>query len=142
LAAGVVGPKAIARASRWAWGVNDPSSICAVDPVGLRAQRQKVVDAWQAAGRSAPPHFSTNLWFALGTDAHERLAAYVYSYMRIFGEGLAREVAGSATVHSRVALRDAADKARQAGCDELFLVPTTTDPNEVDQAREAVGSEA
>jgi alkanesulfonate monooxygenase SsuD/methylene tetrahydromethanopterin reductase-like flavin-dependent oxidoreductase (luciferase family) len=139
LTAGVVGPKAIARAAQWACGVNDPSSICTVDPAGLRAQRQKVIDAWQAAGRKAPPHFSTNLWFALGVDAQERLAAYVYGYMRIFGEGLAREVAASAIVHTPVALRDAADKSRQAGCDEFFLVPTTTDPNEVDRAREALG---
>ena len=138
-AAGVVGPKAIARAARWAIGVNDPSSISGVDAVALGAQRQKVLDAWRDAGRSEPAHFSTNLWFALGADAEDRLATYIYNYMRIYGDGLARKTADRARINSPAALRDAVDQARQAGCDELFLVPTTTDPDEIDRVRDALG---
>lgn len=137
--AGVVGPKATARAARWAAGVNDPSSITAVDEQALAGQRQKVIDAWAAAGRADPPHFSTNLWFALGSDAPDRLSGYVYRYLRIFDEGFARQTAERAPVHSSAALRDAVEAARRAGCDELFLVPTTADPAELDRAREALG---
>ncbi len=139
LVAGVVGPKAIARAARWAVGVDDPSSITDVDRAALAAQRQKVVDAWKDAGRKEPPHFSSSLWFALGPDARERLADYMYRYMMIFDEGFARQLAESAPVHSPAALRDAVAAARDAGCDEFFLVPTTTDPAELDRARDALG---
>ncbi|HZQ56992.1 MAG TPA: LLM class flavin-dependent oxidoreductase [Acidimicrobiales bacterium] len=138
--AGVIGPKALARAARWAVGVDDPSAITTVDAAALRAQRQKVVDAWQAAGREEAPHFSSSLWYALGPGAKERLAAYIYNYMKIFDDGFARELASSAPVHSPAALREAMAAAADAGCDEFFLVPTTADPAELDRTREALGA--
>lgn len=137
--AGVVGPKAIARAARWAAGVDDPSSITKVELDALTAQRDKVVQAWKEAGRSEPPHFSSSLWYALGPGAKQQLGDYVFNYMRIFDEGYARHLAESAPVHSPAALREAVDAAREAGCDEFFLVPTTTDPAELDRTREALG---
>jgi alkanesulfonate monooxygenase SsuD/methylene tetrahydromethanopterin reductase-like flavin-dependent oxidoreductase (luciferase family) len=136
--AGVIGPKALARAARWAIGVDDPSAITSVDTAALAAQRQKVVDAWKDAGRDETPHFSSSLWYALGPDAKERLAAYIYDYMKIFDAGFARELAASAPVHTPAALRDAMAAARDAGCDEFFLVPTTADPAELDRTREAL----
>lgn len=139
LVAGVVGPKAIARAARWAEGVDDPSQITAVDPAALSGQRQRIVDAWKEAGRDRPPHFSSSLWYALGPGAKERLASYIYDYMRIFDEGFARQLADAAPVHSPAALKEAVDGAREAGCDEFFLVPTTADSAELDRTREALG---
>lgn len=137
--AGVVGPKATARAARWAAGVDDPSQITAVDAGALAAQRHRIVDAWKKAGRDRTPHFSSSLWYALGPDAKDRLAGYIYDYMRIFDESYARQLAQSAPVHTPAALRDAVDAAREAGCDEFFLVPTTADPAELDRTRDALG---
>lgn len=37
------------------------------------------------------------------------------------------------------ALRRAVDSIREAGADELFLVPTTADPAELDRTRDALG---
>ncbi|MCU1379499.1 MAG: flavin-dependent oxidoreductase, F420-dependent methylene-tetrahydromethanopterin reductase [Acidimicrobiales bacterium] len=137
--AGVVGPKALARAAKWAIGVDDPSSIVAVDATALAHQREKVVQAWKDAGRDEAPHFSASLWYALGPDAKQQLGAYVYDYLRIFDDGYARSTAEQAPVHTADALREAVDAAREAGCDEFFLVPTTTDPAELDRTREALG---
>jgi alkanesulfonate monooxygenase SsuD/methylene tetrahydromethanopterin reductase-like flavin-dependent oxidoreductase (luciferase family) len=137
--AGVSGPKALARAARWAVGVDDPSAIIAVDASALAGQRQKVVDAWRAAGRDGPPYFASSLWYALGAGAKEQLASYIYDYMKIYGDGLARDLASMAPVHSPAALREAMDAAREAGCDEFWLVPTTADPEELDRTREALG---
>ena len=139
LVAGVMGPKAIARAARWAAGVDDPTQITSIDRDALAAQRQKVAGAWKDAGRDAPPHFSSSLWYALGPDAVEQLRAYVYRYMKIFDEGYAEHLASTAPVHSPSALREAIDAARDAGCDELFLVPTTADPDELARTRDALG---
>ena len=137
--AGVVGPKALARAAKWAIGVDDPSSITAVDVDALSAQRQKVVAAWKDAGRNEEPHFSASLWYALGPNAKDQLAKYVFDYMRIFDEGYARHLAEQAPVYTPAALRDAMDAGREAGCDEFFLVPTTVDPAELDRTRDALG---
>jgi alkanesulfonate monooxygenase SsuD/methylene tetrahydromethanopterin reductase-like flavin-dependent oxidoreductase (luciferase family) len=137
--AGVIGPKAMARAARWAVGVDDPSAITSVDPVALAGQRGKVVQAWRDAGRSEAPHFSSSVWFALGPDARERLQEYVYRYMRIFDDGFARQLAQSAPVHTADALKATVDGAAEAGCDEFFLVPTTADPAELERTRDALG---
>jgi len=42
-------------------------------------------------------------------------------------------------VHTPAALREAMEAAREAGCDEFFLVPTTADPAELDRTRDALG---
>jgi alkanesulfonate monooxygenase SsuD/methylene tetrahydromethanopterin reductase-like flavin-dependent oxidoreductase (luciferase family) len=139
LVAGVIGPKALARAARWAVGVDDPSSITAVDGDVLASQRQRVVEAWKDAGRAEAPHFSTSLWYALGPGAKERLEEYVFEYMKIYDPSFARTMAESSVVHSPAALREAIEVARAVGCDEFFLVPTTTDPHELDRTREALG---
>jgi alkanesulfonate monooxygenase SsuD/methylene tetrahydromethanopterin reductase-like flavin-dependent oxidoreductase (luciferase family) len=139
LVAGVMGPKAIARAARWAVGVDDPTAITAVDVDALTAQREKVVQAWKDAGRDETPYFSSSLWYALGPDAEQQLRGYVFDYLRIFDEGYARHVSETAPVHSAAALREAVDGAAEAGCDELFLVPTTADPAELDRTRDALG---
>ncbi|MGP0032707.1 MAG: LLM class flavin-dependent oxidoreductase [Acidimicrobiales bacterium] len=139
LVAGVMGPKALARAARWASGVDDGSATVAVDVIALRAQRDKVVAAWHAAGRADLPHFSASLWYALGPESKDQLSRYVFDYMKIFGESFARQFAASATAHTPRALREAVDGARAAGCDELFLVPTSADPDELERSRDALG---
>jgi alkanesulfonate monooxygenase SsuD/methylene tetrahydromethanopterin reductase-like flavin-dependent oxidoreductase (luciferase family) len=138
LVAGVMGPKATARAAKWAAGVDDPTTITSIDAETLADRRQKIVDAWQAAGRDTPPHFSASLWYALGPDAEQQLGDYVFNYLKIFSEGFARHMAESAPVHNATALRAAVDAAWAAGCDELFLVPTTTDPDELTRTRDAL----
>jgi hypothetical protein len=84
------------------------------------------------------PVVSTSLWYALGDDADDRLRAYVYDYMRIFGEDIARAAAESARCNSVDALRATVDEVAAAGLDELWLVPTTADPTELDRTRTAL----
>jgi alkanesulfonate monooxygenase SsuD/methylene tetrahydromethanopterin reductase-like flavin-dependent oxidoreductase (luciferase family) len=139
LLAGVVGPRAIARAARWATGVDDPTAIIAVDPQALAERRETVLRAWQDAGRSETPHFSASLWYALGPEARDQLRGYIFDYMKIFDENAARQLAEAAPVHTPGALREAVGAARDAGCDEFLLVPTTADPGELDRTRDALG---
>ncbi|MCU1397886.1 MAG: flavin-dependent oxidoreductase, F420-dependent methylene-tetrahydromethanopterin reductase [Acidimicrobiales bacterium] len=139
LIAGVIGPKAMARAAVWAAGVDDPTSITSVDAQALTQRREIVEAAWKTAGRTEAPHFSASIWYALGPDSQRRLGDYVFDYMKIFDAGFARQMAEAAPVHTAEALREAVAAAEAAGCDELFLVPTTADPVELDRTREALG---
>jgi alkanesulfonate monooxygenase SsuD/methylene tetrahydromethanopterin reductase-like flavin-dependent oxidoreductase (luciferase family) len=136
LVAGVMGPKATARAARWAAGVNTFTFD------GSREALERAVvpvrAAWTAAGRSEAPHFSAGLWYALGDDAAARLREYAYRYLRIFGEEFARAASESATCAGPDALRRAVDDAAAAGVDELFLVPTTADVTELDRTLAAL----
>jgi len=139
LIAGVMGPKALARAARWAHGVDDASTITGVDGDAAAATFARINDAWRDAGRSEVPHVSASLWYALGDGAADRLQRYAFDYLRIFGDDMARALADSATTSTPAALRTAVDTLSGAGCDELFLVPTTADPVELERTRDALG---
>jgi hypothetical protein len=100
---------------------------------------ERIRQAWRDAGRTEPPHLSSSVWFALGEDAADRLEGYAYDYMKIFGEDVGRWSAERVSCSSPAALQRVVDGARDAGADELFLVPTTADPTELDRARDALG---
>ena len=137
--AGAMGPKSLARAAHWAAGVDDASTVAAVDRDTLAGAVERIRQAWQAAGRKDRPHVSTSLWYALGNDSESRLRGYVFDYMRIFGDEIAKLMADAAVTHEPGVLRDAMAAAEDAGCDEMFLVPTTTDAAELDRTRDALG---
>lgn len=139
LVSGAMGPKAIARAAKWAVGVDDGSTVFGIDPAATGAAFDRVREAWRDAGRADAPHISASLWYALGDGALDRLQGYGYDYMRIFGDDLAQAMGGALTTSTPEALRAAVDTLDQLGCDELFLVPTTTDPAELDRTRDALG---
>jgi alkanesulfonate monooxygenase SsuD/methylene tetrahydromethanopterin reductase-like flavin-dependent oxidoreductase (luciferase family) len=139
LISGAVGPKAIARAARWAAGVDDPTLIATVSEEAGRAVVERVRAAWRDAGRTDVPHISTGVWYALGDGAADRLHGYVHDYMKIFGTDVADAVAGAADVHTPEALRAAVAACEAAGFDELILVPTTADPDELTRTRDALG---
>lgn len=139
LVAGVMGPKATARAAQWAAGVDDGSAVAAPDPDGLREVAERVRGAWRDAGRTDEPHLSTSLWYALGPDAESRLRGYAFDYLRVFSDEIGEAVAESVSAYTPKALREAVETVREAGFDELFLVPTTVDPDELSRTREALG---
>jgi hypothetical protein len=97
-----------------------------------------VESAWKDAGRTEKPHLSTSIWYALGDGAEDRLRRYAYDYLRIFGEEAGQYGAQAVACFTPEALRRAVDSIRAAGADELFLVPTTVDPAELDRTREAL----
>ena len=136
--AGVMGPKAIARAAHWADGVDGAWTMDG----GLEhmtASFAQIRDAWDAAGRTEAPHLSSSIWYALGDDAEARLKAYAYDYMKIMGDGVGEWAASAVTCFSPAALRAAVENAREAGADEFFLVPTTSDPDELARTCDALG---
>jgi alkanesulfonate monooxygenase SsuD/methylene tetrahydromethanopterin reductase-like flavin-dependent oxidoreductase (luciferase family) len=139
LVAGVAGPKALARAARWAAGVDDGTSVTGIDAERSGAFFDRVREAWHDAGRTELPHLSASLWFALGDGAENRLRGYAYDYLAYLGHDVATKLAGRTTCHTPEALRAAVRDLEQLGCDELFLVPTTTDVAELDRTREALG---
>jgi alkanesulfonate monooxygenase SsuD/methylene tetrahydromethanopterin reductase-like flavin-dependent oxidoreductase (luciferase family) len=137
LIAGSMGPKSIARAARWADGVDGAWTLDG-DRAQVRASFDMVVDAWNRAGRTEPPHLSTSIWYALGDDAENRLRSYAYDYLKIFGEEAGRYGADGVACHTEDALRRAVDQIAAAGADELFLVPTTVDPRELERTVRAL----
>lgn len=138
LIAGALGPKAIGRAARWADGVDGAWTLDG-DEAAVRAAFDVIEAAWRAAGRDDRPHLSTSLWYALGPGAEDRLRQYAYDYLKIFGDDAGRYGAQSVACFTPAALRVAVERIAAAGAHELFLVPSTADPAELDRTRDALG---
>lgn len=136
--AGSLGPKSIARAAKWADGVDGAWTLDG-DEATVRQAFDVVEAAWKEAGRTDRPHVSTSLWYALGDGAEDRLRRYAYDYLRIFGEEAGQYGAQSVAAYTPEALRRAVEGVRAAGADEIFLVPTTADPDELERTRDALG---
>jgi alkanesulfonate monooxygenase SsuD/methylene tetrahydromethanopterin reductase-like flavin-dependent oxidoreductase (luciferase family) len=139
--AGVMGPKAIARAARWADGVDGAWTMDG-DRDAMAAAFAQIRAAWEEAGRTEAPHLSSSIWYALpgsaGDDAEARLREYARTYMNVMGEGVGDWAASAVTCFTPDALRRAVDNARDAGADEFFLVPSTSDPDELARTRDAL----
>jgi alkanesulfonate monooxygenase SsuD/methylene tetrahydromethanopterin reductase-like flavin-dependent oxidoreductase (luciferase family) len=136
LYSGALGPKAIARSAVWAEG------ICGfvLDPLSEdhRSTFARIEAAWTEAGRAEPPRHVTSFWYALGDGADDRLRSYAHRYLAIFGDEVAAMMADLCTASSAAAVREAMVRLEDAGCDELLLVPTSADPDEVDRIAEIV----
>lgn len=139
IVAGVAGPKSLARAAKWAVGVNDGSNTVFFNAEELNAQRERVVQAWKDAGRADRPHFSASIYFALGDRAKEQLGEYIFHVGRSYPQEYVRQTIEASTNYGVAGLRDAVKGARDAGLDGLIIMPTTSDPDEIDRARDVLG---
>jgi alkanesulfonate monooxygenase SsuD/methylene tetrahydromethanopterin reductase-like flavin-dependent oxidoreductase (luciferase family) len=135
--AGVMGPKATARAARWADGVYVWSGNGVKAEIAhLLAQSDR---AFEAAKRTRPPRRIGGFWYSLAPDdALAKLRAYVYDYVSYFGDAPARAMAAAMDRATPDAVRRSLDDLEAAGCDEVFLVPATAERAEVERAAEIV----
>jgi alkanesulfonate monooxygenase SsuD/methylene tetrahydromethanopterin reductase-like flavin-dependent oxidoreductase (luciferase family) len=133
-----MGPKALARAAQWADGVNGFELAPGREPMDRYFRAAE--SAWAEAGRSSPPRLTTSAWFALGADGEERLRAYARKYLAFMGDEMAEGAAAMVRLDSGDTVRAALDEAAEAGCDEFMLVPTITDPTELDRVVEVVSA--
>jgi alkanesulfonate monooxygenase SsuD/methylene tetrahydromethanopterin reductase-like flavin-dependent oxidoreductase (luciferase family) len=100
--------------------------------------RQGFEAAWAEAGRSEQPQNAALAYFSLGDRAEEDARAYLTDYYAWLGEDTADFIAGSAakdaeTVQQYIAAFEG------AGCQELFLFPSSSDPAQVDLLADAAG---
>lgn len=135
--AGSLFPWAIRRSARWADGLCGFSFGPSADEVAMTFDTAR--QAWTKAGRPAPPRLVMCCWFALGPDARAQLDTYLGRYLNFLGEGVAEQVAPSVKTTSAAALKDVVRTLADLGADELLLVPTTLDPEEVDRVAQALG---
>lgn len=125
---GALFPRAIARAAHFADGVLGFSFTLAGEELSYAFDGARA--AWKAAGRREPPRLVTGCWFALGPNGRARMDDYLGRYLSFLGPAAAEMTALVPTVDAP-ALRDAVQRARDAGADEIVLAPTTTDPAEI-----------
>jgi alkanesulfonate monooxygenase SsuD/methylene tetrahydromethanopterin reductase-like flavin-dependent oxidoreductase (luciferase family) len=137
LLAGALAPQSICRSARWANGLCGFSFGPSAEEVGFAYETAR--RAWQEAGRQTPPRFVMSFWFALGEKARAQLDEYLQRYLCFLGDDVAKAMAPTVKTTSAAALRDAARMLADLGTDELLLVPTTSDPDEVNRVADILG---
>jgi alkanesulfonate monooxygenase SsuD/methylene tetrahydromethanopterin reductase-like flavin-dependent oxidoreductase (luciferase family) len=130
LVGGGSGP-AFLRAARYADGYahgGGPPRAFARAAAGARA-------AWSELGRPGRPRLWGQGYFCLGD--RERGEAYLRDYYAFTGPFA--ETIAAAMLSTPGAIRDFVRGYAEEGCDELVLLPTVSDPDELDRLAEVVG---
>ncbi len=130
-------PRSIRRAARWADGISGFSFGPSLKEIHSSFEAAR--SAWKAEGRASPPRLVTSCFFALGEDARSQMDRYLHRYLDFMGPGAARKIAPSIKTVSAQALREILRKLANLGTDELSLVPTTSDPDEVNRVADLLG---
>lgn len=126
--AGAMGPKAMARAARWADGISGFSVTG--QPAEMAASFRLAESAWAEAGRDRTPRRVSGCFYVLDGDderAEATLRTFARRYLAIFGAEIAEAMAAECRVASVARLGEVLDGAEAAGCDEFVLVPGTVD---------------
>jgi len=129
--AGAMGPKAIARASKWADGLYSFSMN------GSKTETEQMFEAgretWQQSGRESSPFLMGGFWYCLADDAEQQLKEYVYNYLKVLGNDMATAVADGMTRHTPDNILEAINDMEEAGAEEIFLVPATAEISELER---------
>lgn len=136
LLAGALAPQAIRRAARWADGVCGFSFGPSAQEVRFAYDTART--AWRAAGRERAPRLVMSFWFALGPQARRQLDIYLERYLAFLGDDVARALAPTVNSTTPAALRQAVRMLADLGTDEVILVPTTADPDEVSRVADVL----
>lgn len=107
-------------------------------PEQFAGWREEFEAAWSQAGREEPARNAGLAYFSLGDSAEEDAKRYLTDYYAWLGEETANWIADSAakdpeTVQRYISAFDG------AGCQELFLFPSSSDPQQVDLLADALG---
>jgi alkanesulfonate monooxygenase SsuD/methylene tetrahydromethanopterin reductase-like flavin-dependent oxidoreductase (luciferase family) len=108
-----------------------------VPPDQFAEWRQQFERTWSDAGHSDDPQNGALAYFSLG-DRAEEAQAYLADYYAWLGEDIANFIVNSAAKDPDT-VRQAITAFEQAGCQELFLFPSSSDPGQVDLLADAAG---
>lgn len=100
--------------------------------------RQGFEQAWSQAGRAEAPQNAALTYFSLGERAEEEAQGYLTDYYAWLGEETAGFIAGSAAKDPET-VQQYLSAFEGAGCQELFLFPSSSDPRQVDLLADALG---
>jgi alkanesulfonate monooxygenase SsuD/methylene tetrahydromethanopterin reductase-like flavin-dependent oxidoreductase (luciferase family) len=98
----------------------------------------KAKEAWSAAGRDGEPVTAALAYYALGPDAERLATEYLERYYAWLGEELAGMIAASAATDPDT-VNQYVSAFEQVGCDELFMLPCGSDPEQAGLLADALG---
>ena len=97
--------------------------------------RESMLSAWSDEGRSGEPRLMALAYFSLGADAAGQAQWYLKDYYGWLGDMADQIAASAATTEETVA--QYVQAFADAGCQELVLFPSSTNPEQVDLLAQA-----
>ncbi len=139
LLVGTIGPKTVRSAAGWAAGL-------AGTTLDLDADQQNALfdvarEAWDAAGKPKP-HLATSFWFAIGEPdaAREQVRHHLLRYMNWIPEEFVDAIAPTTGWSgSQDELLAVLRRFESIGADEVHLIPTSDDIEQVHRVAEVIG---
>lgn len=138
LLVGTMGPKTLRSAAAWADGL--AGTTLDLDVAKQNELFDVARDAWRAQGKDAP-HLATSFWFAIGDgDApREQVRRHLLRYMNWIPveivDAMAPTTGWAGTPDE---LRAVLDGFAAVGADEVHLIPTSTDLDQLHRVAEVV----
>lgn len=136
LLAGSVMVESIQVASKWADGLCGFSF--GPSPAEIELQFEAARRAWRQRGRPKP-WLGTGFWYALGPRAREQLDSYLDRYLNFMAPAAQDSLKQICMTTTTQALKNAVQQAKDAGADDVLLVPTTADPDDVHRVADILG---
>ncbi len=127
----------IRHVSRWADGIAGFSFAPSLDEIDHCFETAR--SAWKANDRERAPRLVASFWFALGKNARKQLDDYLHRYLDFMGPKLSKSLASAVATDSPAKLADIVKRVEDTGADELSLVPTTWDIDELSRVADALG---
>ena len=136
--AGVLGPKGLASAARWADGISGMAMTGDPGEAGLAFGAAR--EAWRQAGRDQPPILNTATWYALGDaeGGRRQIHRHLHRYFNWMGEAREAMAQKFGFVGQASDLRDMLNRMEDLGADEFLLIPTSLDADEVSRVADAL----
>lgn len=119
-------PAAIRRAAKHGIGWTSPGG----NPMAFGELVTKVQAAWTEEGRTDKPKMGANCYVSLGPEGAAAADHHMRTYYAFMGEMVQHLAKGAVTDEAR--LRMVIDAYAANGCDQLFLLTCTADPDQVD----------
>ncbi|MCW2797187.1 LLM class flavin-dependent oxidoreductase [Nocardioides sp.] len=138
---GTMGPRTIRHASRWADGL--AGVTLDLDAAAVSDLFELARTAWREAGRTAP-RLTTSFWFALGDDAPSGPArSQVHRHLRHYMNWIPVEFVDAMApttgfAGSEAGLVDVLRTFEAVGADEVHLIPTGSDVEQVHRVADLV----
>lgn len=107
-------------------------------PEQFAGWREAFEAAWSQSGRSEGPQNAALAYYSLGERAEEDAQSYLTDYYAWLGDEVAGYIADSAAKDPETVKQYVAG-FESVGCQELFLFPSSSDPQQVGLLAEAAG---
>lgn len=134
---GAIGPKSIVSAAHYADGLSGFSMLASLSEI--RESFELFKREWQLVGRSGKPRLIASFWYGIEQKGKEQMEQHLTRYMNFMPANISSQLIPIAGFRGSITdLKDFLTEIKALGADDVILVPTNTDINEIKELATAL----